>query len=212
MKLEDIFLFQNLDKEELKSLEAITTIKKFKKDEIIFYEGENSKYLTILLDGFVKVYKCNKLGAEIIIHKFEPVSLIAEMALFEGINYPANCASLLDSTICFIDFEKFKSQFLTNPKVSLAIISSLTKKIKNLEETIKVNIIYDATQRVARFLYSHDDILNTQKHVEIAKNLNLTPETFSRVLRKFKDANVLKTEDNLQLLDKSKLKEIFLDD
>ena len=56
-KLQNISLFANLDDDTLNKIYDITTSVKFDKNSIIFYEGDNSKYLYCLLTGIVKLYK-----------------------------------------------------------------------------------------------------------------------------------------------------------
>jgi len=52
IKIEDIPMFSDLDKKFHKELQDSIHIKKFTKNSIVFYEGDESDYLYILLDGY----------------------------------------------------------------------------------------------------------------------------------------------------------------
>ncbi|MBR2157183.1 MAG: cyclic nucleotide-binding domain-containing protein, partial [Campylobacter sp.] len=57
MNLKEIPFFKNLSEKELKRLKEISFFKSYKKGEILFYEGEESENLLILVQGVVKIYK-----------------------------------------------------------------------------------------------------------------------------------------------------------
>lgn len=55
--------------------------------------------------------------------------------------------------------------------------------------------------KVARFLVNNADLFNELKHFKIASILNITPETFSRILAKFKAQNLITLDANNEILD-----------
>jgi len=61
-KLEEIPMFSALTGAHLKELYDQTHIKQFAKDSIVFYEGDESRYLHILLEGSIKLYKTTPKG------------------------------------------------------------------------------------------------------------------------------------------------------
>ena len=81
----EIELFQELTKEEIKQLFKISSFKKYKKNNILFFEGDKPQQLFLLLDGIIKVYKVDAKGNEIILHFFQPQMLIAETAHMQRI-------------------------------------------------------------------------------------------------------------------------------
>jgi len=190
-KLKEIVLFSNLDDKILDKICAITSSVKFKKDSIIFYEGDKSKYLYCLVSGIVKLYKISSSDKEIILKYFHSHELIAEVANFENIPYPATSVAYTDVELIKIDFEKFKDLVYTNPELSFQIQSSLIKKIKNLEQVISSHLVLDAKDRIAKFIYDNPKDFFNIKNIEVAKILNVTPETLSRILRTFKNENLI---------------------
>ena len=202
-KLQNISLFANLDDDTLNKIYDITTSVKFDKNSIIFYEGDSSKYLYCLLTGIVKLYKVSSTNKEIILKYFYSNELIAEVANFDNIPYPATSVAYTDVELIKIDFIKFKDLVYNNPELSFQIQSSLIKKIKNLEQVISTHLVLDAKDRIAKFIYENPEEFFNIKNIEIAKILNVTPETLSRILRTFKNENII--DMKAKTVDKNKL-------
>jgi CRP/FNR family transcriptional regulator len=207
-KLKKIYLFEKLSDGELNKLVSIAQIKKFYANNIIFYAGDSSKYLHILIGGTAEVYKSDYKANKITMHSFNAPAIIAEVANLEHIPFPATCEAIEDCELILIDYVEFEKIFLSDPIVSLQIIKSLTKKIKALESTIDNNLVLDATARVAKFIYQHNDRFKMTKNVNIAKELNIKPETLSRLLKKLKDDNIIDKDGTI--IDYEALKEKFI--
>jgi CRP/FNR family transcriptional regulator, dissimilatory nitrate respiration regulator len=196
--LKNTDIFSSLSDVELQEIVNITLVQKLKKDNILFYEGDEADAFYLLLEGKVKLYKTGVKSQEIVLHYFSNNAMIAEMATLEGINFPATCKATVDDTlVAKIDKEKFLTILKTNGELPFHIIKSLTKKIKNLELTINRNLIFDATAKVCSFLKENPYSLQTEKNIEIAKILNMAPETFSRTLAKLRELNILDQENNI---------------
>ena len=209
MDLSKIFLFKGLNEKDLKEIEKFTIVKKLKKNEIVFYEKENPAYLHLLESGSARVYKVDNKDNELVIHKFTPPSLIAELANFENIPFPASCAMDEDGVVLKIEFEPFK-KFMKSGDVCFSIMSSLLTKMKYLDGIIQDNLILDTETKIAKFIYDNDEMFSKLKQHSIASLLNIKPETLSRKLKKFKELGIIEnTGSKLIVKNKEKIKEIF---
>ena len=206
--LKSIDMFSCLDDSEFNEVVDVTTLKKLQSDNILFYEGEKPDYFYLLFNGQLKLYKTGFKSQEVVLHYFHKPSLIAEMATLENFNFPATCVAVQDNTtVGMIEKEKFKLILEKNSKLSLHIIKSLTKKIKNLEVSINRNLIFDAITKVCSILKENPTIFKTHKSVEVANRLNMAPETLSRSVTKLKKLEIL--NDNNEIIDTQKL-DMFL--
>ena len=194
MPLSTSYFFHRLSPEELTFLESITQTKRYPKGKILFYAGERPSVLHILEEGIVKIYKHDSNANEIHLAFFHPSDMIAEMAHFEAIPYPATARCESDVQVHEIHFESFKSYLSENPKLAFQIIRSLTQKIKQLESIVHRSLIDDARTRLARFLLEHEKNLSSFTQRQIAQLLSLTPETVSRIFRRFKEEGWIKIE------------------
>lgn len=202
----NIELFQALNQDETDRLYKISSLKEYKKGNIIFYEGDQPKRLKLLLDGIVKVYKVDSKGKEVILHFFQPQTLIAETAHMQKINYPATAICETDCKLLEIDYALFEKDFLRNPEISLKIIQSLSKKVKALQNVITTNLTMDTFSRICKFIYENENHINELSHRKIAAILNITPETLSRNLSTLKkDGIVAVNNRKIEILDKDRL-------
>ena len=206
-QINDFAFFSFLKEEDLEKLKSITVKKSFQKGEILFYKGDESKYLHLLIKGIAKLYTHDFKDNEIIIHNLVAPSLIAEIVNYEEMNFLANCAFQTDAEVLLIDYKKFKEEFLGKPEISIFFIKSLTKKIKALESFINYNISLNSMEKIAKFLYENEQLLVNLKQVKIAQILNITPETFSRQLAKLKKEGIIHNEKGyIKIADYERLK------
>jgi len=203
-------MFKNLSETSLQRLKSISKEKAYKKGNILFYEGDRPEHLIVLTEGILQIYKSDPKGNKIVLHSFYQPSLIAEIANFEKIAYPATAEFLTDGKVIKIDYEIFEKEFLKNPEVAFTIIKSLSDKVRLLENVITYDIVLSSTGRVAKFIYEHEDDFLHLKKSEIASIMNITPETLSRIISKFKKLGLLaKKEGGYKVVDKEGLRSFF---
>lgn len=210
-RIKDIPLFSKLSDKNLKALEKISHFKNYNSDEIVFYEGDDPGALYILTDGVLRLYKTDAKGNELYIHQFTPTEMVGELACFENINYPATARFITKGQILKIDFKRLEKDFFQNPEVCMEIIKSLTKKVKILSNVLHKEMILTSEAKVAKIIVEHGELFETHKNTQIASILNITPETLSRILTRFKKANLISVEKNhhINIIDTVKLTTIF---
>ncbi len=210
LNLQECYFFDKLNSDEIKELESISKKVSYTKGSILFYEKEEPDSLILLVEGVVKIYKTDLKNNEVIMRRFRATTLIAEMATFEEIPFPASASFETDGTVIMIDFEQFKKRFMDKPDIAYTIIGSLSKKVKNLEEVIDLNIVLDTTARLAKYLYENESILDELKNYQIAEDLHMTPETLSRTLKKFSVLGLLeKGNSGYEILNLEGLRVLF---
>jgi CRP/FNR family transcriptional regulator len=205
VQLQDIPMFSALGETYIKELQNAIHVKRYTKDSIVFYEGDRSEYLHILLEGSVKLYKTSPKGTQIQINRFSAPSLIAEFACFEQEIFPASCEFVSEGAIGLLHFDKLY-EYLNQPQFSLELIKSLTGKVMMLSALVHKETILSSEAKVADLMIKKLSVFNRLKNNEIASILNLTPETFSRILTKFKKEGIICVEDHrLRVLNKDAL-------
>lgn len=198
-RIKNISCFANLSDEQLEKLKKISVIKKYSAKEILFYEGDQPTYLYVLLNGTLKVYKTNHKGQQIFLHQFYPGGLVAELANFENIPYPATAEFMSDSEVLRIEYKALEKDFFKNPDISMEIIKSLIAKHKILIDIIQKEVILTADAKIAKFILENAEVFDTLKNTQIASILNITPETLSRTLSRFKASNWIESDETHQI-------------
>ena len=209
IKLQSIALFSELDPKELIELEDISILYETKKDDVVFYQGDKSDHLYILVQGEAKIYRLDNKGNELVLHNFTSPTLLAERANLANIPYPANCKMTSNGKILKIKYEEFKL-LMKKSDICFKMMQSLLKKMTSLEDIIDNHILLDVETRVAKFIYENPEAFETLKQHSIANLLNIKPETLSRKLKKLKDLGIIENQNSkLKIVDKEKLSQLF---
>ncbi len=205
VNIEDIPMFSDLDKKFHKELHDSIYIKKYTKNSIVFYEGDKSDYLHILLDGTIRLYKTSPKGSEVQIKRMDAPDTIGEYACFEDEPFPVTCEFITGGVMGLLHFDKVY-KYLDNKEFSLGLIKSLTSKVMVLSSLVHKETILSSEAKVADLMIEKALIFNRLKNNEIASILNLTPETFSRILSKFKKSSIISIKNHkLTILNKEAL-------
>ena len=207
-KLKEIYLFKDLCDNTLDRIGEFTTFLKLSKDNVLFYEGDEPKYLFLLKKGIVKLYKTSSNDKEILLKYFHSNELIAEVANFEQIPYPATAQSFTDTEVLRIDFGSLKDIIYSDQNLSFLIQTSLIKKIRNLENIVSLHVVLDSKERIAKYLCDHSEEFFNTKNIIVAEILNISPETLSRLLRVFKNDGLI--DNKKKTVDKERLSALFL--
>ena len=194
VELQDIPMFSSLDKKFHKELKDNIYIKKYAKDSIVFYEGDESNYFYILLEGTIRLYKTTPKGSQVQINRLRAPNTIGEYACFEKEPFPATCEFITDGAMGLLHFDKVY-KYLNDKEFSLGLIKSLTSKVMLLSALVHKETVLSSEAKVADLMIEKISIFNRLRNNEIAGILNLTPETFSRIITKFKKEFIVTVEN-----------------
>ena len=193
-ELREVALFRTLDDAGFEALSRVAIRRRFRKDEVLFFEGDRPERLSVLVRGELKLYKSSEQYREVVLHRFSPVTLVAEMALLNRIPYPATARFETDGEVLQIDYAAFEKLFLDDPRYARLMILSLTEKIRALEAVIERNMIMSAEERLLDFIARTPERFGSVPQYEIARELNMAPETLSRTLRRLVKGGRLRRE------------------
>ena len=185
-RLRDIQLFSKLSDENLEKIKKQSLIKSYSKGGIVFYEEDEGEHIYVVLEGTVKLYKTSPKGTQVQINRFTSPAVLGEYACFEGVPFPATCEFVTEGKIALVPRD-FVVNNLEDSVFALEMIKSLTAKIMVLSSLIHKETIFSSEAKVAKLLLEKSEIFQKLKYNEIASILNITPETLSRILKKFKN-------------------------
>jgi CRP/FNR family transcriptional regulator len=109
----------------------------YSKGELLFTEGETCTGLFIVESGRVRIFKSSPNGREQVLTVEGPGSSVAELPLFDGGNYPASTAAVVDSKIYFISKQDFHSLCLIHPQVPLKVLKIVGGRLRKLVAIIE---------------------------------------------------------------------------
>jgi len=210
--LKGLFLFKDLNEEELQEISAFIKIKDYNQKDIIYYENDIKKQLYYLKSGHVKVYKVDRFDNEIFLYDIQSDNMITKISSLEEnvINCFGNIECIKPCEVLIIDYENFKRFCLKNPKILLRVVEIFAKRNQLLECLINRELVYDGVAKVAFTLVNDIESFNRLKKQEIAYRLNIQPETLSRILKKLIKRELIKSENGIiEIIDIDGLKEIY---
>ncbi len=184
-------LLGHLSPAQRKKLEHASLFKEYAGGEILFYEGEESRFFHLLMEGEVSVFKSSASTGTIVVHRFYAPSFVAEVATLKQIPYPASAEAVGGCKVLKIEREAFLALLQEDPSFTIALIASLTQKIAALESSLRRHSAPNASAKVARLILDDPDAFTRMKGVEVAALLGLSPETLSRILKKFRELPVI---------------------
>ena len=106
-----------LTDKEREILRSNSTIQHFKRNELIYCEGDEPKDMMCLLKGKVKIYKDGVGGRSQIIRMIKPVQYFGYRASFAQEDYLTNASAFEASTVCMIPMTVVTGLLMSNPNL-----------------------------------------------------------------------------------------------
>ncbi|MBN2090096.1 Crp/Fnr family transcriptional regulator [candidate division KSB1 bacterium] len=212
--LSNIFLFETCSSQELRLIEASTSLKNLTKGDLLFSDGQKASAFFIIVSGSIKIYKLSAEGNEHIIHVQKPGDLVAEAAIFDKETYPAFGEALESTALIRISKENFITLLCRNPEMTMKILAAYSRRLRFLVERLEELSLHDIKSRVATYLLKNSQ-LKAERHIyqlnfskkDFAALLGTIPETLSRTLGLFKKQKILiEKGDKIIIQDIDKLK------
>jgi len=199
--LNQISLFFNVEEKVLEQIARFSFLKRYKKGEVIFYEGEEGNYFYGVLEGEILLYESNEKGEIIPRMQMEKGEIFGLIAQIQNRPYCLSALAQTNLVVVGIDYRRF-SHYLSLPPFSIRIIKMLSYQIYQQMEFSKI-AKYNASKRVLFTLKKFPYKFKKLKRYMLAKELNMTPETLSRILSNFKSRGIVMEENReLKLVEK----------
>ncbi len=207
-------IFKNLSVDELDKIIMISKHKRLEKGDFIYQSGDVLNSLYVIHQGKVKVTRYSDDGKEQVIRILSHGDFLGELALFKE-NSVSTYAEAIESTVvCLVENSSLKELMGQSPALSIKMMNELLSRLDRAESMIEQSNLYSADAKVARLLLDlqmHDLVYFKTTKINLSSQLGITPETFSRRLKKFEELGYIKVIDNktVKILSKNKLELII---
>ncbi|MFQ6016129.1 MAG: Crp/Fnr family transcriptional regulator [Anaerolineae bacterium] len=218
--LETIPLFSSLSPSELEQIQSLLTKRRFRKNEVIFLEGEPCTGLHFVRLGRVKVCKTSVQGRERILRILRAGDYCGACAIFyRGLN-PVTAVALEDSSLYAMKKEDVKRLLADHPKVASSLLNHFASALQHFLSLAGRSSFGTVKSRLARALLEYAEreghITNrgiglnwrlTQE--ELAGFVGTTREVVSRSLRRLQEDGAISVErGQITVLDEERLRRI----
>lgn len=178
--------------------------------EVLFRQGEACPGVFVVGAGLVRVFKLAPSGKEHVLHLAGPGATFAEAAVIGGFPCPANAEAAEETALCMIPAESFRRFLEGDHRACIDLLVGMSMWLHHVVDLLEDVVLRDAAGRVARHLLTHAGesgrVRLPAARKMLANQLNLTPETLSRTLRKLDEDGCISSErESLAVLDRERL-------
>lgn len=200
--LKKIPFFSSLSYDELKQIDDLIIMRKYKKGMFVFLEDEPGEALFFIKSGQIKLSKMLETGEEQILQILKADDIFAEVVLFDQGPYPATAEVIEDAKIGMIKSEDVNKLIKRNPEISIKILDVMSKRLRQAQMKIRDLGLKDTRGRTASMLVKLAEEYGKETDKGIELELSLTRkefsnligtsrETITRILSDFKDDNLV---------------------
>lgn len=180
--LKKIPYFNELDDSSLEEIEKISVKKSFKKNSLIFMEGEKGEAIYFVKSGKVKISKTSPLGKEHIIRIMQSGDIFAESVLFVGGVYPATAEAIEDSEVIVLKNADIERLILNNNEIALGIIKLMAKRLQNVAVIIENLALRDSLGRTVSVLLTFAKERGIKIRDGILLELNMSRQDLANIV------------------------------
>lgn len=212
-------IWQLLNPEERRVVASNFSIQTFKKNQIIYAEGEESEYLWCLLKGKVKLFKDGIGGRQQILRLIRPVQYFGYRAYFAQEPYVSSTQAMEPSTLGRLPMTVVRDMITANKDVAWFFINELSRNLGNSDARI-INLTQKHIRgRLAEALvvlidnYGYEDDGITLKiylsREDLANLSNMTTSNAIRTLTSFVNDHLIIVDGrNIKIVDEPQLRKI----
>ncbi len=147
--LKEVPTFSELDADALESLAGKSRRHTFKKNTVIMPEGEPGECLYIIESGSVKVFVGDEDGRELVLYQEGPGTCIGDISLLDDAPRSASVITLEKTVAWSLSKQDFLACIEQNPQMSLKIIRTLTRRLRDATGGIRSLALDNVYRRLA---------------------------------------------------------------
>ncbi|MBC75968.1 MAG: hypothetical protein CME64_08120 [Halobacteriovoraceae bacterium] len=184
------------------------TERQYKRNQIIYNEGDAPDGLYFIESGIIGLFHVSESGHETLLRVFSKNYIFGHRSLIAQENYHASSICLTPSRIYHISSSKFKELYTRNPEVLFEISKILAKELRASELRLSGLQDKSANRRIVESLVylklKHPNYTWTRK--EIAEFAGSTFESVVRVMTGLQDLGLIEKKGrDFQVFDFEKM-------
>ncbi|MBZ5590043.1 MAG: Crp/Fnr family transcriptional regulator [Acidobacteriia bacterium] len=209
--LRRIPLFNALPPTLLDEVGRLCGVRRVRKGELLFSEGDPADFLPVLLSGQVKLARTGPDGREQLLHLVRGPASFAEAAVFGPGVFPATTTVVEGGVLATVSRPALLDLLRHRPEVALALLASMSLWLRRLADLVEGLALHTVEERVAAYLWSAfarsagtplpgAEIRLQEPKRLIAALCGTAPEVLSRTFRRLADEGVVRVHGPLARL------------
>jgi CRP/FNR family transcriptional regulator, dissimilatory nitrate respiration regulator len=197
-RLAEFYMFTELHSDQIAKLANGSRVIEINRGSFLFNRGDQAHGFYLLIEGQIKLGLISPHGDEKIIGLIQPGQSFGEAVLFLERTFPVYAQATLDSKTLLITREAIFALLDNDTAVVRSMLAGLSARNRQLINDIESISLQNCTQRLIGYLLQisaespdPSNIHLPANKLIIASMLNITPETFSRVLLRLSNAGLI---------------------
>ena len=198
-----ISIFRFLTDEELKIMNDNRQEVIFNAGEMIFKQGSPLTHIACLIIGMAKIYIEGFNRKNLILKIAQPGEIIVGPGLFVDYKHHFSVTTIEDTMACFIHVDAIRDVITRNPAFALEMLKQVHEsdikcyeKLINLTQKQMHGRVADALLYLSHAVYKSNDFRTVLSRQEMAELSAMTKESVIRIIKEFRDENILQVEGN----------------
>jgi len=220
--LKDIPLLEGIPEEDLKEISQYFHIKEFKKNDYIFFEGDEEPGIYIVIDGIVKLIKETADGKTVILRLVTPKEVFGWLVM--GDSKPSStytAQALIDTKVLYVSNKDFLKLLNLYPALAVKITCDASKMLLEAYDRLKSLAAEKVEGRIANLLLELSRKIGKEEdgkivikapitRQDLAEMTGTTVETAIRIMSKWKKEGIVNTErGKIEILDPDYLEDLI---
>lgn len=193
--IRDLPLLARLPDDDLKALAARGRVRRFSAGTTIFHEGDPGDAIYVVVDGRIRMSRLSGSGTEATLALIGAGDCTGELSLFDGKPRSATATAMQATRTFVVSREDFVNWIKERPGASLALLETLSLRIRRTNEIVTDLVFLDLPHRLAKHLLTlasaHADATNARRprlqvtQGELASMLGVSRESVNKQLNQF---------------------------
>jgi CRP/FNR family cyclic AMP-dependent transcriptional regulator len=147
--LAGIPFFSGLDSASLERVGAGMRMRRFRRGEVIFHQGDPGDALFIVMTGAIKIMLPSDTGDEAILATLRPGDVFGELALLDGAPRSATATTLEATETLILPRDQFRELLATEPAIRDALLAAIAGELRRLTNHVEELHFLDIAGRLA---------------------------------------------------------------
>jgi CRP-like cAMP-binding protein len=202
--LKKVILFAGLSEAELGTIVDNLYPREFKKDELVFRQGDHSRELYIVMRGKIRIFRISPSGAETTIAIFSTGSVLGEFAVVDSEPRSATAKAIEATDLLVMAHDTFLQHMRQMPDLALGMTKLLASRVRWTAAYAETIAQYDAAGRLLHILLLYNEQFGEEQEAgkryvldlslnqtDLASLVGARREWVNRLLRDWQKRNIV---------------------
>jgi CRP-like cAMP-binding protein len=205
--LKEVTLFAGLSEAELGTIVDNLHPREFKKDELVFRQGDHSRELYIVMRGKLRIFRISPSGAETTIAIYSTGSVVGEFAVVDSEPRSATAKAIEATDLLVMSHDTFLQYMRQIPDLALGMTKLLARRARWTAAYAETIAQYDAAGRLLHILLLYNEQFGEEQEAgkryvldlslnqtDLASLVGARREWVNRLLRDWQKRNIVAYE------------------